>query len=191
MKKRFGCIRFVFLILIALTLLYFCIGNGKTIIMKKIYPVKYQQYVEEYSKEYSLDKNLVYAVIKVESSFDESAVSIAGAKGLMQLMDNTARECNTKGDFGYSIPEDLFEAERNIRMGCYYIRHLIDVYGNAEMALAAYNGGIGNVKKWLNDSEFADGKGGLKKIPYKETEKYVKKVIRTFDIYNRLYKMSE
>ena len=159
--------------------------------MKKIYPIRYQEYVEEYALEYSLDKNLVYAVIKVESGFDESAVSSAGAKGLMQLMDNTAEECNQKGKFGYSIPEDLFNGERNIRMGCYYIRHLIDVYGNAEMAITAYNGGTGNVKKWLNDPTFADGKGGLKKVPYKETEKYVKKVFRTFEIYNRLYKTNE
>lgn len=191
MKKRFGCIRFVFLVFIALTLLYFCIGDGKTVLMKKIYPIEYQEYVEEYANEYSLDKNLVYAVIKIESGFDENAVSRAGAKGLMQLMDNTAKECTEKGGFGYSIPEDLFDGERNIRMGCYYIKHLFDMYGNIETALAAYNGGIGNVEKWLSDPTLSDGNGGLRKIPYKETERYVKKVIKTFELYNKLYKTNE
>ena len=170
MKKMFGCIRYIFLILIAIMLLYFCVGEGKTVLMKQLYPVKYQEYVEKYALEYSLDKNLVYAVIKVESGFDKTAVSVADAKGLMQLMDTTANECNEKGGFGYSIPNDLFDEEKNIRMGCYYIKRLIDEYGDAQTALAAYNGGTGNVKKWLNDPELSDGEGGLRKIPYKETE---------------------
>lgn len=191
MRKRFGCIRFIMFILLAWGLLYFTVGEGKTIVMKKLYPIQYQEYVERYSDEYSLDKNLVYAVIKVESNFDADAVSVVGAKGLMQLMDKTAEECNAKGKFGYQLPSDLFVAECNIRLGCYYISHLIDVYGDAEMAIIAYNGGTGNVRKWLDDPELSDGKGGLKEIPYEETRKYVKRVFKTFEIYNSLYKTNE
>ncbi len=191
MKKKFGCIRIIMFVLLAWVLLYFTVGEGKTFIMKKLYPIEYQEYVEEYAAEFSLDKNLVYAVIKVESNFDKGAVSVAGAKGLMQLMDKTAVECNKKGKFGYQIPLDLFVPESNIRLGCYYLRHLIDIYKDAEMAIIAYNGGTGNVNKWLSDPNFSDGSGGLKQIPYEETRKYVKKVFKTFEIYNRLYKTNE
>lgn len=189
--KKFGCIRFLFFILLALFLLYFTVGEGKTVIMKKIYPIKYQQYVEKYAEEYSLDKNLVYAVIKVESNFNKDAVSVAGAKGLMQLMDDTAKDCSDKADFDYNIPSDLFVPERNIRIGCYYLSRLRDAYKDTELAVIAYNGGTGNLQKWLSDIEYSDGKGGLTKIPYKETRRYVKKVFDAFEKYNRLYKTNQ
>lgn len=191
MKKRLGCIRPIFFVLLALILLYFTVGEGKTVIMKKIYPIKYQEYVEKWAEEYYLDKNLVYAVIKVESNFNKDAVSVAGAKGLMQLMDKTAEDCNSKAGFGYLIPSDLFVPERNIRIGCYYISKLIKDYGNAELAVTAYNGGTGNVQKWLEDPALADGEGGLSNIPYEETKTYVKKVFNAFEAYNRLYKTNE
>ena len=191
MKKRRGCFKFILFIVLAVFLLYFLVGDGKIMIMKQIYPVKYQEYVERYADEYNLDRYLVYAVIKVESGFDSDASSGAGAKGLMQLMDATAVECNTKGDFGYTIPEDLYEAEKNIRMGCFYIRMLIDTYGETDLAIVAYNGGTGNVNKWLRDEALSDGKGGLRDIPYTETKEYLEKVKKTYEIYNKLYKTNE
>lgn len=191
MKKKGGCLRPLLLIVFAVALLYFSVGDGKTFILKKVYPIKYQTYVEKYAEEYSLDKNLVYAVIKVESNFNKDAVSVAGAKGLMQLMDDTAADCSNKAGFGYNIPDDLFVPEYNIRLGCYYISRLMDTYGNMELAITAYNGGTGNVQKWLEDTTLADGKGGLAEIPYAETERYVKKVFSAFEAYNRLYKINE
>ena len=192
MKRKRGCIlKPIMFILLALAVLYFTVGEGKTTVLKKIYPIKYQEYVESFAEEYALDKNLVYAVIKVESNFDRDAVSHAGAKGLMQLMDITAEECNNKAKFGYNIPEDLFVPEKNIRLGCYYIRQLVENYGDVDLAITAYNGGTGNVSKWLADIELADGKGGLEKIPYTETKSYVKKVFKTFEMYNKLYKTAE
>ncbi len=175
-------------ILLAVFLLYFTVGNGKTVILKKLYPIEYQEVVERYAEEYSLDRYLVYAVIKVESGFNENAVSVAGAKGLMQLMETTAQDCNSKANFGYTIPDDLFVAERNVRLGCYYLRQLLDNYGDTELAITAYNGGTGNVDKWLKDETLADGEGGLSDIPYSETKRYVKKVIKAYEAYNNLYK---
>ncbi len=192
MKRKRGCVfRPILFILLAVAVLYFTVGEGKTMVLKKVYPIKYQEYVEVYAEEYSLDKNLVYAVLKVESNFDKEAVSHVGAKGLMQLMDTTAKDCNEKAGFGYTIPTDLFDAEKNIRLGCYYISQLMSVYGDMELAVTAYNGGTGNVSKWLENPEYADGNGGLKQIPYEETRKYVKKVFKAFDMYNRLYKIGE
>lgn len=188
MKKRRGCLRPVLFVLIAVFLLYFLAGDGKEIILKKVYPVKYQEYVEKAAEEYGLDRYLVYSVIKAESNFDPDAISNAGAKGLMQLMDKTATECNVKGKFGYNIPDDLYEPEKNINLGCFYLSYLMNTYEDMELAITAYNGGTGNVKKWLKDENFSDGEGGLSNIPYSETKMYVEKVKRTYDMYNKLYK---
>ncbi len=188
MKKRRGCLKPVLFILVAIFLLYFMVGDGKEIVLKKIYPVEYQEFVESFADEYGLDRYLVYSVIKVESNFDPDATSNVGAKGLMQLMDKTAAECNVKGEFGYNIPEDLYEPGKNIRLGCYYLSSLMDTYNDMELAVTAYNGGTGNVKKWLKDEKLSDGEGGLSDIPYSETKRYVEKVTKTYEIYNRLYK---
>ncbi len=188
MKKRRGCLKPVLFILVAVFLLYFFVGDGKEIILKKIYPVEYQEFVESFSDEYGLDRYLVYSVIKVESNFDPDAISNAGAKGLMQLMDKTAAECNAKGKFGYNIPRDLYEPEKNIKLGCYYLSSLMDTYNDMELAVTAYNGGTGNVNKWLKNESLSDGEGGLSDIPYSETKRYVEKVTKTYEIYNRLYK---
>ena len=191
MRHKLGCMKPVLIILLAVCLLYFLVGDGKKIILKRIYPIEYQEYVEHYADEYNLDRYLVYSVIKVESGFDPFAVSNADAKGLMQLMDKTAEESNQKGDFGYKIPDDLFDPQKNIHLGCLYLSFLMDTYGDMELAITAYNGGMGNVDKWLKDSNFADGKGGLSDIPYTETKRYVKKVLKTYEIYNKLYKTDE
>ena len=187
-KKKHGCIGLVLAIAFAVLLLYFAAGDGKIEIMKFLHPIKYQDSVEKWAEEYSLDKYLVYSVIKVESRFNSAAESHVGAKGLMQLMDKTASECNTKEGFGYSIPDDLFDSDANIRMGCSYLRQLIDTYGDIELAVTAYNAGTGNVKKWLDDTALADGDGGLREIPYEETRKYVRKVMKAYENYTKLYK---
>lgn len=191
MKRKLGCIRPVLFILLAVCLLYFLVGNGKKLILTKIFPIKYQEYVEMYANEYNLDVYLVYSIIKVESDFDCNAVSTADAKGLMQLMDKTADDINRKEGFGFAIPNDLFDPQKNIKLGCYYMRTLIDTYGSMELAVTAYNGGTGNVDKWLKDENYADGKGGLADIPYTETKKYVKKVLKTYEMYNKIYKTDE
>ena len=188
MKKKRGCLFFVFVIALAAVLLYYTVGNGKTDIMKMIYPKKYTDAVEMAAKDYELDVYLVYSIIKVESNFKPDAQSGVGAKGLMQLMDKTAEECNRKEGLGYSIPGDLFVPEKNIYMGCSYFRKLLDTYGDLELAVTAYNAGTGNVNKWLRDETLSDGKGGLSEIPYEETRKYVKKVLKTYERYTQLYK---
>lgn len=191
MKRNIGCLKLILIILLAVFLLYFIVGNGKEQILKKIYPIKYQDYVEEYANEYDIDKYLVYSVIKVESNFDPHAHSTANARGLMQLMSKTAEECNQKGNFGYTIPADLYNPQKNIQLGCFYLRTLIDTHKDTELAITAYNGGTGNVSKWLDDKELTDGMGGLSDIPYTETKKYVKKVFKTYKMYNKLYKTDE
>ena len=186
MKKRA-----FFLVLSAILIICFFTRCDREAVLKMMYPVKYEEYVEKYAEEYNLNKYMVYAVIKVESGFDPKAESTAGAKGLMQLMEKTAAECNEKEKFGYVIPDDLYVPECNIRLGCYYLKYLLETYGDLRLAIIAYNGGTGNLDKWLNDESLLDGNGGLIEIPYEETEKYVKKVFKAFKAYNSIYNISE
>ena len=186
-KKKRGCLSYVLLAVIVGVVLYFTVGSGREDVMKMIYPIKYEEAVEDAAKEFGLDIYFVYSIIKVESNFKTDAESHVGAKGLMQLMDKTAEECNAKWELGYSIPSDLYDPEKNVMLGCSYISSLMDTYGDKRLALAAYNAGTGNVRKWLNDENLADGNGGLSHIPYEETEDYVKKVMKTYEIYTELY----
>lgn len=158
-------------------------------IMKKMYPKKYSEHVENYSDEFNVDPLLVYAVIKVESNFDNNVVSKSNAKGLMQLMDSTATEisknitCN--GSFECNM---LFDAETNIKIGVKYLSELLERYeGNLYIALAAYNAGIGNVDNWIEQGVIKADGSDIENIPYKETNNYVRKIIRDYGIYQKLY----
>ncbi len=177
----------IWLLIIALAVVWFFFYGGKKVLLKHFYPKNYEEYVHKYAKEYDLDEYLVYAVIQTESHFDENAVSDAGAIGLMQIMEETAAECNEKENFGYNIPKDLKKPEVNIRLGCYYLSRLMKIFDDEELALTAYNGGIGNVKKWLDDDNFSNGDGGLEITPYKETNDYVKKVLKSYQRYREIY----
>lgn len=157
-------------------------------LLQYFYPIKYEEYVEKYAEEYEIDKYLIYAVIQTESKFDPNAKSDVGAIGLMQLMEDTAKECNEKAEFGYNIPDDLINPEVNIRIGCYYLNRLLKIFDdNKELALTAYNGGLGNVEKWLDDEEYSDGQGGLNITPYQETNDYVDKVLKSYKRYRDIY----
>ena len=87
----------------------------------------------------------------------------------------------------YIVEYDYMDPETNIRFGCHYLRHLIDVYGNIDTALAAYNGGMGNVYSWLNDSRYSDDGVTLKYIPFSETRNYVVKVNSSWEHYKEMY----
>lgn len=186
--RKHGCLKFLLLAAVTVFILLYALDAGRSAVLKFIYPTKYSDIVEEKSKQFGLDKYLVYSVIRTESKFKEDALSDAGAKGLMQLMDATALECNDKGGFGFKLPEDIFSPEVNITLGCYYLKNLIENYdGDISLAITAYNGGSGNVGKWLSDSELTDGDGGLIDIPFEETKGYLDKVISSYDKYKEIY----
>lgn len=163
-------------------------GIGSNI-TKQQHPIKHQNLVEEYAKAYKIDKYLVYAVIKTESKFDQYAVSSAGAYGLMQLQVGTASDCAKKLKMDVALPDDLYKPEINIKLGTYYLSWLMQKYDDdISLAVAAYNGGIGNVDGWLEDERYSDGKGGLKDIPFTETKNYVVGVAASYEKYKELYK---
>lgn len=125
------------------------------------------------------------AIIKTESNFVEDAHS-GKASGLMQLTDDTAAWIAQKLETDIKHV-DIYNPADNIEFGCYYIRYLIDYYnGNVDVALAAYNGGMGNVDKWLSNKNYSDDGKTLKKIPFKETREYVKKVNNEKEVYEKM-----
>jgi hypothetical protein len=121
----------------------------------------YSDIINEACDKHGVDPALVHAIVKVESDFNAYAVSRKGAMGLMQLMPQTAVELNVKNSFSPT---------ENIHGGVKYIRYLLDRYeGNIQLALAAYNSGETNVKKW----------GTIP--PFRETQQYVKKILRIYN----------
>ena len=160
-----------------------------TCLEKNAYPREYAEYVEVYAEAYGVPEGLVYAVIRTESSFDSGAVSPVGAVGLMQLMPSTFEWLTDDKLVEHLESGMLYDPETNIKYGTYFLSFLYDRYGDWELALAAYNGGLGNVDKWLEDDRYADanGEGGLKRIPFKETRQFVARVTDAWEMYERLY----
>lgn len=184
--------RRVIIIVILLLIVFLLFGpiNIQNKILKIIYPIKYENFVENYSTKYEVDKNLIYAIIKAESNFNQQAVSNKEAKGLMQLMPQTAEDIAKKLDIEVTKEEifkKLLEPEFNINLGTKYISNLLAKYSNIELALTAYNAGSGNVDTWVeNGTLMADG-SNIENIPYKETNNYVRKILRDYEIYKKLY----
>lgn len=159
--------------------------------MRSAYPMAYTELVDQWSAEYDLDPSLVYAVIRTESGFDPNAVSHAGAVGLMQMMEDSFEWVQWRDKTEDPLPtERLFDPEISIRYGCLMLHLLIEMYSNEQTALAAYNGGTGNVSKWLKDPACSDDGKTLREIPYKETRNYVRKVLEAQKMYRELYDLA-
>ena len=176
----------VLLIIVLIVTSFVCINKNK--ILKLFYRTDYSEYVEKYSKEYDIDPLLTYSIIKAESNFNKSALSSKGACGLMQLMDDTAKEVATNKVMEYESGTTLYNAEKNIEIGVTYFAGLVKQFGNISVALAAYNAGSGNVTKWINQGIIKKDGSDIENIPFKETNIYVRKILRDYEIYKSLYK---
>ena len=175
-------------IILVLLVIVLCVNFGKIkeFTLKKIYKIDYSEYVEKYSKEYNVDKYLIYATIKAESNFNQYAKSSQGALGLMQLMENTALEVAPKA--GIKVTEhNIYDPDVNINVGSKLISILLQKYENIGLALAAYNAGSGNVDNWISKGTIKEDGSALENIPFKETNNYVRKILRDYDIYVDLY----
>ena len=107
--------------------------------------------------------------------------------GLCQIMPDTFLWLTDEVLFEHFEAGMLYDPETNIRYGTYYLSRLYDQFGDWSLAFAAYNAGPGRVEEWLADPDLVDGEGGLRKIPYKETRNYVKKMNRAWERYEKLY----
>lgn len=155
-----------------------------------VYPRKHFDVIKEEAAKNNIDPYLVLAVIKTESGFNKLATSKKEAKGLMQIMDTTAQDINNNANIVDNIDNtNLYDENINIALGCNYLKSLIDKYeGNYYIAICAYNAGMGNVNKWLNDGIISkDLNTSSINLPFEETSKYLNKVIKNYTIYRKLY----
>ena len=135
--------------------------------------------------------SLVHGITRQESSFDKAAVSHAGARGMMQLMPGTAREQAGKMGMGYDYSRLTSDPSYNVMLGSAYFQRLVNMWGgNYPLAVASYNAGAGNVRKWVNS--YGDPRGNvdivswIEKIPFEETRGYVQRVLENSVVYDRL-----
>jgi soluble lytic murein transglycosylase len=142
------------------------------------YPLRYEAIVRGHARNYGLDPSLLAAIIYTESRFNARARSDAGAMGLMQLLPDTARGIALRTGGHKFVVDDLYSPEINVRYGAWYLRNLLDRYGDERTALAAYHAGPGNVDSWRKQ-----GVG----IQFPETRSYVAKVEEVKKIYADSY----
>jgi peptidoglycan lytic transglycosylase len=142
------------------------------------YPLEYREIVAGHARNYHLDPALLAAVIYRESKFDAQARSSSGAIGLMQLLPDTAKGIAVHTGGSHFEVDDLWNPEINVRYGAFYLRLLLDKYGNVRLALAAYNAGQANVDRWRAAHEG---------IVFPETRQYVDEVLHARDVYARAY----
>ncbi len=154
-------------------------------ILKKLYPKKYSEYVEQSSEKYEIEEEWIYALIKGESNFNQNCISKSGAIGLMQIIESTAIEVSDE----VGIEKiDLREAKTNIEIGTKYFSNLVKYFkGNYNLAITAYNAGLGTVNKWIQNGVIKEDGSDIENIPYKETNNYVRKILKNYDIYKTIY----
>lgn len=164
-------------------------GGGKALLYA-LYPCDYAEQAKAVAEENELPLSLIYATIHTESRFQAEAVSTAGAIGLMQLTEIAFTEAQNKRDGTVTMTaESLYDPTINLCYGGYYLKRMIKRFGNVETALAAYNAGQSRVAGWLKNSAYSKDGKTLLYIPYEETRNYVEKVLKTQEIYQRLYEI--
>jgi soluble lytic murein transglycosylase len=150
------------------------------------FPISYLPSFARFAQKYQLDPVTLMSLARQESALDETARSSVGARGLMQLMPQTAKYTAKKYKLEFRDSDELFQAEKNIEIGSYYFAELMKHYGqNRVLSLAAYNAGPSRVDRWLKE------RGGkldvfqfIESIPFKETRRYVQNILM-FETYYR------
>jgi len=154
-----------------------------------LYPAAYPDLLRASLLKYEVDPLLALAVMREESHFMENAVSPSNAHGLMQILPTTGKWLAEQMlEFSSFESSDLFQPSINIELGNYYLRYLLEGFDNNPLlAVAAYNWGETNLRKWLPDAPKYDFDVFVESIPADETRKYVKKVFTSYAIYQSLY----
>lgn len=144
------------------------------------YPPAYWDTVRLAAESNNLDAYLISALIREESRFDPSAVSWAGAVGLMQLMPSTAN--SLKKDLNISVKDrsQLKDPRKNILLGTYFLSQLVSELRELPLAIAAYNAGKYKLKQWMSRFDSSDLAEFTENIPYRETRKYVQRVLKSY-----------
>ena len=153
-------------------------------VFKAVYPLEHESDITASAARHGVDPYLVAAVIRTESSWDANASSARGARGLMQLMPETAREMEERGFVSPSYSaENLEDPATNIEFGCAYLAYLLSYFNGAtDRAIAAYNAGMGNVDAWSQQDTALHNA-----ITFPETQAYLIRVNNAYERYKQIY----
>lgn len=153
-----------------------------------LYPLGHFPLVRQQAAQQGLDPYLVTALIREESAFAPRAVSRAGARGLMQLMPETAEQVARRYKVRLASAPPLESPELNIQLGTMHLAELLrDNRGSLSLAIAAYNAGQPQVQRWIQRFGYATEEEFTEDIPYNETRNYVKRVLGSYERYTSLY----
>lgn len=153
-----------------------------------LYPLPYRAEVVRWSREHGHDPLFIAAVARVESKWQITAVSRKGARGLMQVMPETGEWAAGRLGIKNFEADRLYDPSTNLRIGCWYIDSLRrELGGDTLLAMAAYNGGVSNVKRWLAQSEWTGEGSTIDQIPFGETRDFLRRIMTDYLRYRRLY----
>ena len=151
------------------------------------FPLAFNEEINHHAKKHAINPAWAFAITRRESSFMEDAHSSVGAKGLMQVMPNTAKFLTKRKKISKKY---LLNSKNNINLGTKYLKKLLDKHeGNQVLATAAYNAGPYRVKSWLKSAKTLPADIWIETIPFQETRDYVKSVLAYQQIYQ--YKVGQ
>ncbi len=168
--------------------LYMPLDEAPVTFWQLAFPLPYRASIQQHSYEQGLDPFLVAALIRQESEFNVKVISHANAYGLMQLLPSTGRELARHFGIRRLSAIQLLMADRNIQLGTYFFRNLLNSYGGQiELTLASYNAGPGRANLWRTWGPFREPAEFVETVPFHETRGYIQIVLRNADVYRRLY----
>ena len=149
--------------------------------------VRYREWIEKYALENGIEPAYAAAIILRESSYDPRATSSVGARGLMQVMEDTFNY--VRRNLGESTTfDDMYDPETNIRYGCWYLGNLSRAFDGDPIEMAcAYHAGPNNVKLWIMNYAADQKNLRLEEIPMEDTRYYAGKVYDAYAIYFQHY----
>ncbi len=180
-KKRFSGLMWI----IILVFLGIVIAFPKWITV--FYPEPHRDLVFSCAYEHQVDPYLVFSIIRAESKFESLAVSPVGAKGLMQIMPDTALWIASQRGMEDFDTSTLHQPEVNIQFGCWYLADLSNEFQQLPLVIAAYNAGRGTVNGWIQSGQWDGAMERLEDIPFIETREYVQNVMRNYEAYRAIY----
>jgi soluble lytic murein transglycosylase len=152
------------------------------------WPTAFDRTVERVARAHGVDPALVYAVMREESGYQPDALSVVGARGLVQIMPDTGRRLAADLGANRFDPAELFVPERNLELGALYLSQLVGRFdGRLSAAIASYNAGPEAVARWFAAERGRDDDEWVESIPYDQTRSYVKRVLRSVHVYRALY----
>ena len=186
-----GCFHGILSLILSLVIIAAVVLTVREAFYQYTYPVKYSSYVEDASAELGVPETLIYATIQVESHFDPEARSEVGARGLMQITEETFEWLRTKETFGSPnlTFADLDKPDIAINYGTYFLKLLLEEFdGDVPTAMAAYHAGRGSVHSWLEQAKYSSNGQTLDEIPKDDTAFYVQKIERAMGVYEKRLK---